>query len=59
VPENARITIEPIWRSEKKKTDELEARLIQNNAFLGELGDLEVRGWYFLKNNFSATSGPF
>ena len=43
----------------KKKSDELEVRLIQNNAFLGELGDLEVREWYFLKNNFSATSGPF
>jgi hypothetical protein len=43
----------------KKKSDEFEVRLIQNNAFLGELGDLEVRGWYFLKNNFSATSGSF
>ena len=42
----------------KKKSDELEVRLIQNNTFLGKLGDLEVRGWYFLKNNLSATSGP-
>jgi hypothetical protein len=39
VPETARITIEPIWRSEKK-SDELKVRLIQNNTFLGELGDL-------------------
>ena len=41
----------------KKKSDELEVRLIQNNAFLGELEDVQVRGWHFLKTNFSATSG--